>query len=73
MCEWRMNVWRTLGAEAVTVCSPGLISDRGHGDTAVTKTTGSIMGVHRKVSEHCRANQVSGRRHEAGQTLGKGQ
>lgn len=38
-----------------------------------TKTTDLIMWVHRKVSEHCCANQVSGHRLEAGQMLGKGQ
>jgi len=38
-----------------------------------TKTSGLIMWVHRKVSQHCCANRVSGHRPEAGQMLGKGQ
>lgn len=38
-----------------------------------TKTTGLIMWVHRKVSQHCCANHVSGHRLKAGQMLGKGQ
>lgn len=38
-----------------------------------TKTTDLIMWVHRKVSEHCCVNHVSGHRLEAGQMLGKGQ
>ena len=38
-----------------------------------TETTGLIMWVHRKVSQHCCANHVSGHRLKAGQMLGKGQ
>lgn len=38
-----------------------------------TKTTALIMWVHRKVSQHCCANHVSGHRLKAGQMLVKGQ
>lgn len=38
-----------------------------------TKTTSLIMWVHRKVSQHCCANHVSGHRLKAGQMLDKGQ
>lgn len=37
------------------------------------ETTGLIMWVHRKVSQHCCANHVSGHRLKAGQMLGIGQ
>lgn len=37
ICEWRINVFRTPGAKAVTVWSLGLISDREQKDLGVQR------------------------------------